>query len=74
MNSILSIGTQGLQAGIGRVNQAAGQVARLGNMSGSSDLATAVVDMKANELQVKASASVIKTGDEMLGTLIDIRA
>ena len=74
MSSILSVGAQGVQAGLGRVNQAGGKIAAFGITAGTEDLATAMVDMKAGEIQVKASVSVIKAGDEMLGTLIDIKA
>lgn len=33
-----------------------------------------LVELKLSELQARASASVIRTGDEMLGTLIDTTA
>lgn len=72
--SVLSTGVQGLQAGIGRANQAAGQIARAGTSQEGGDLATSLVDLKASEQQVKASAAVIKTADDMLGTLIDTLA
>lgn len=74
INSILSTGVQGVQAGINRSNQAAGQIARFGTNLESGDLASSMIDMKISELQVKASASVIKTSDQMLGTIIDLRA
>lgn len=71
--SVMSTGLQGLQAGFGRANQAAGEIARAGT-SGEGDLATSIVDLKVSEQQVKASAAVVKTADEMLGTLIDTMA
>lgn len=40
----------------------------------TADLTTAVVELKASEQQVQASAAVIKTADEVLGTLIDTSA
>jgi flagellar hook protein FlgE len=74
ISSVLSLGVQGMQAGIGRANQAAGQIARIGANLDNGDLAPPLVDLKISEIQVKASASVIKTGDQMLGTLIDLKA
>lgn len=71
--SAMSSGVQGLQAGLGRANQAAGEIARSGT-TGGGDLATPLVDLKVSEQQVKASAAVIKTADDMLGTLIDTMA
>jgi len=72
--SVLSSGVQGLQAGLSRANQAAGQIARSGTTEENGDLATPIVDLKSSELQVKASAAVIKTADDLLGTLIDTTA
>ncbi len=37
-------------------------------------LTQSVIDLKVAELQAKASADVIQTADETLGTLIDVRA
>ena len=79
VNSVLSAGVQGVQAGLQRADRAAGEIARFGTTDQSrgqqnGDLATPIVDLKLSELQVKASAAVIKTADEVAGTLIDIRA
>ena len=72
--SLLATGTQGVQAGLNRANDAAGRIARFGTTEQDGDLATPIVDLKLSEIQVKASAAVIKTADEMVGTLIDIKA
>lgn len=63
--------TTGQQAGnsTGTPNQAAPTD---GDITG--DLATSIVDLKIGEIQVKASAAVIKTADEILGTIVDIKA
>ena len=74
VNSVLSTGVQGVQGGMSRANQAAGEIARFGTTEQDGDLATPLVNLKISEQQVKASAAVIKTADEMVGTLIDIRA
>jgi hypothetical protein len=76
VGSLLSIGTQGVQSGVKRANEAALDIARLGIASGEdqSDLATSLVELTVSEQLVAASAAVIKTADETLGTLIDTRA
>ncbi len=79
VNSIVSTGMQGLQSGLDRASRAAGEIARVGTTNPADngqggDLATPIVDLKLSELQVKASAAVIRTADEVIGTLIDIRA
>ena len=38
------------------------------------DLNQSIVDLKVAEFQAKASAQVIQTADETLGTLLDVRA
>jgi flagellar hook protein FlgE len=73
-NSVLSTGVQGIQSGLNRANQAAGEIARSGTTEQNGDLAKSIVDLKSSELQVKASAKVIKTADDLLGTLIDTTA
>jgi flagellar hook protein FlgE len=40
----------------------------------SGDFAAKMVGMNQGSIEAKVSANVIKTGDEMLGTLIDLRA
>jgi hypothetical protein len=74
VNSILSTGVQGVQAGLQRANRAAGEIARFGTTEKDGGLATPIVDLKRSELQVKASAAVIRSADEVVGTLIDIKA
>ncbi|HET8711036.1 MAG TPA: hypothetical protein VFM32_06660 [Spongiibacteraceae bacterium] len=71
---LLSTGVKGVQTGLASANDAAGRIARFGTTEQDGDLATPIVDLKRSELQVKASAAVIKTADEVVGTLIDIKA
>lgn len=42
--------------------------------NGLDNLTQAIVDLKVGEQQVKASTAVIRTADEVLGTLIDTTA
>lgn len=74
ISSVLSSGFQGIQTGIGRTDQAGARIAGLGANIDSGNLAPPLIDLKVGEFQVKAAAEVVKTGDQMLGTLINIRA
>lgn len=72
----LGIGLQGVQNGISRANEAAAEIAGAG-LDGSLDvtaMAASLVDLKVSEQLVKASAAVVKSADEMVGTLIDTQA
>ncbi len=71
---LLATGVQGVQTGVANANEAADRIARLGTTESDGDFITPMVDLKQSELQVKASAAVIKSADEMIGTLIDIKA
>ncbi|MFT3931873.1 MAG: hypothetical protein QM709_16420 [Spongiibacteraceae bacterium] len=73
-SSVLATGVQGVQTGLANASDAANKIARLGTTESDGDFITPVVDLKSSELQVKASAAVIKSADEMIGTLIDIKA
>jgi hypothetical protein len=68
ISSILSSGMQSLQAGINRTT-AAGSGLNVEN----DEFAGKMVAMRQGEIEAKAAANVIKTGDQILGTLIDIR-
>ncbi len=89
VDSVMSTGLQGVQHGLDTARQGAqGIVSATTNTSASSDpaltqapepgvstdLVEAVVSLKLGEQQVEASAAVIKTADEILGTLINIKA
>ena len=69
ISSIFTSGMQMIQTG---TNRAA--IAGTGLNVEQGDFATRMVAMRQGEIEVKAAADLIKTGDEMLGTLIDIRA
>ncbi len=76
VGSTLAVGLQGIQNGIGIANQAAADIARAGIEGADlnvADLAASLVELKVGEQLAKASASVVRSADEMLGSLIDIR-
>lgn len=56
------------------INQTAVSQAATNNEQKIPDLNQAIVDLKVAEFQAKSSAQVIKTADEVLGTLLDVTA
>lgn len=68
ISSILSTGMQSMQASTNRTAIAGAAL----NVEGS-EFARKMVAMRQGEIEAKAAANVIKTGDEILGTIIDIR-
>lgn len=69
ISSILNVGMQSMQASINRT-----AIAGSGLNVENDDMAAKMVAMRQGEIDAKAAANVIKTGDEILGALIDIRA
>lgn len=69
VSSILTNGMQMMQASMNRAT-----IAGSGLNVEQADFASRMVAMRQGEIEAKAAASVIRTGDQMLGTLIDIRA
>lgn len=80
INNTLSIGIQGVQDGMVGMENAARKIARggadgpQGTAESASSLAEPILDLKVYERSVEASAQVVKTADETLGTLLDIMA
>jgi hypothetical protein len=87
VDSVLSTGLQGVLSGVENAQQAAQNIASattIGSTNGEGqsaenpatvvELTEAVVDLKVSEQQVQASAAVIESADEMIGTLLDTTA
>lgn len=80
INNSLSLGIQGIQDGMAGMENAARKIARggvdgpQGTAEGAGNLIEPMVDLKIYERSVEASAQVVKTADETLGTLLDIMA
>ena len=76
----LDIAQKGFQDAQSRVNQAAHEIAsqEVTNSSENSidqnSLVNSLVDLKVAELDAKANAKVIQTADDLVGSLLDIRA
>ncbi len=68
ISSILSSGMQSLQASTNRTAIAGASLS-----VEKSDFTSKMVAMRQGEIEAKAAANVIKTGDQILGTIIDIR-
>ena len=88
-NPILMSGVSGMQQGLRSMRDVAQDIAELNIADNPSstdgetaersvdqlqDVATAIVDLKLYQRQVQASAQVVKTADEVLGFLLDVRA
>tara|TARA_Y100001001_G_C7822317_1_gene243920 strand:- start:125 stop:370 length:246 start_codon:yes stop_codon:yes gene_type:complete len=80
INNTLAVGIQGIQDGMVGMENAARKIARAGAdgpqgaAEGAGSLVEPIVDLKIYERSVEASAQVVKTADETLGTLLDIMA
>ncbi|MFN2362536.1 MAG: flagellar biosynthesis protein FlgE [Marinobacter sp.] len=80
ISNTLGIGIQGLQAGMQGMEASARQIARggadgpQGTADGAGGLVEPIVNLKLYERSVEASAQVVKSADETLGTLLDIKA
>ncbi|TNC81661.1 MAG: flagellar biosynthesis protein FlgE [Oleiphilus sp.] len=79
INSVLNTGVQGVQRGIEGAERAASEIVRAGTVDGaagsnSNDVVESLVDLRLYERSVEASAQVVRTADEVLGTLLDTLA
>ena len=72
INIARSTGLQGIQAGMQRVNLAGGRTAA--PTVDPEVFATSAVEQMSGRHQVGISAQVVKAADQMLGTLIDLKA
>lgn len=80
ISNVLGVGIQGIQDGMMGMENAARKIARggadgpQGTAEGAGSLVEPMVDLKLYERSVEASAQVVRTADETLGTLLDIQA
>ena len=68
------VGLQGVHDGLARAQGAASRIVESGIAGNLDEVVAAVVDLKAAELQVAASAKIIQTDADTRGRLIDILA
>jgi flagellar hook-associated protein FlgK len=74
IGGVLQTGIQGVQNGVQGMERAASEIVSASTGSGTSDIVEPMMDLKLYELSVEASAKVVKTADELLGTLLDTMA
>ncbi len=74
LHSMIASGLSGIQMGQSVVDLASGRLARIQTFQDSTEVANAMVAMREGEFQVKFGADVVEVADELLGTLIDIKA
>lgn len=69
-------GLTGMRNGLDGLQKTASQIASKETMQGDSphELAESMVELKVNSNQVAASARVVQVTDDMIGTLLDIKA
>lgn len=80
--SAFSSGLSAVQGGLNRVAEAGSDIARNSLPARENqaappaepDLATSLVELKMGEREAAAGARVLETADQVLGTLVDIRA
>lgn len=72
----LNTGVLGIQRGLADAQRSASTIASADNLTSGRavDLAEPMVNLMAARTQVEASARVVQTIDEMLGTIIDVMA
>ncbi|MFM5399893.1 flagellar basal body rod C-terminal domain-containing protein [Aeromonas veronii] len=74
IDSAFNSGGQGFQRAEQIADKASSQIARLNTPSGDQVQVTdELVNLKVAEQQASASAKVVQTASDMMGTLIDIR-
>ncbi|PAV26341.1 hypothetical protein C8D92_10877 [Tamilnaduibacter salinus] len=82
INNALGVGLQGVQEGMRGLETTARQIARAGqdglqganNADGAGGITEPLVNSQLYERSVEASAQVVKTADETVGTLLDTTA
>ncbi len=72
----LSSGVMGIQKGLDGLNRDAAEIASAKQLKNeaSADLAKPLTNLVLDKLQVAASAKVVKTAGDTLGTLLDVLA
>ncbi len=76
ISGIGQAGLLGVQRGAEGLSRNAAEIASAGQMNGSAarDISQPLVEQTQNLEQVQASAKVVKAGDLMVGSLLDVMA
>jgi hypothetical protein len=70
----LNAGIHGINQGLGNLHRDASAVAQAVGSNQNSDVASSLVNVKLDTLQVQASTKVVETVDDILGSLLDVTA
>ncbi|MGC1507240.1 flagellar biosynthesis protein FlgE [Ketobacter sp.] len=75
IGSIMNNGVMGIQKGYSQINQATANIAKVAvSENPTRDLTESAVTMMQGKVQVEASAKVLQTASDTIGSLIDIQA
>ncbi len=67
-------GLNGIQTGLQSLNQNAAKIASAGALQSNTDITEPLINLLSDELQIKASAKVIEASNNLIGTILDIKA
>lgn len=72
-NSISGAGMEGINRGLQMMNQAATRIAKVATSdTPTSDITKSVVELQQAKVQSQASAKVLETDKQVIGSLLDI--
>ena len=75
VGSILNNGVMGIQKGFSQLNKASANIAQVSvSDDPTRDLTESAVGLLQGKIQVQASAKVLQTASDTIGSLIDIKA
>ena len=72
--SALNTGINGINQGLSNLRRDASAVAQAVHGDQNTDVASALVNVKLDTLQIQSSAKVVETVHDMLGSLLDVTA
>lgn len=77
INAVSEIGLSGVRTGLEGAEKAAAEVVRAGTVDGAdgtNDVVEPIIELRLYQRSVEASSQVVRTADEVLGTLLDTLA
>lgn len=77
VNSVVESGLSGIRNGVEGVEKSAAEIARAGvvdGADGANDVLESIIELRLYQRSVEASSQVVRTADEVLGTLLDTMA
>jgi flagellar basal body rod protein FlgG len=77
VNAPLTSGLQGIQEGISGIEKSAAEIVRAGTVDGAegaNDVLEPIIELRLYQRAVEASSQVVRTADEVLGTILDTMA